>query len=61
VLTISDFAAAKELGVRNSFGEDPTLRWDALGGFAQLATEGKFTVPVNRTFPLAGCGKSLHD
>ncbi len=52
VLTISDFAAAKELGVRNSFGEDPTLRWDALGGFAQLAAEGKFTVPVNRTFPL---------
>ncbi len=27
VLTISDFAAAKELGVRSSFGEDPTLRW----------------------------------
>ena len=52
VLTISDFAAAKELGVRNSLGEDPALRWDALGGFAQLAAEGKFTVPVNRTFPL---------
>ncbi len=34
VLTVSDFAAAKELGVRHSFGEDPTLRWDALGGFA---------------------------
>lgn len=52
VLTISDFAAAKELGVRSSLGEDPTLRWDALGGFAQLAADGKFTVPVNRTFPL---------
>ena len=52
VLTISDFAAAKELGVRSSFGEDATLRWDALGGFAQLAAEGKFTVPVGRTFPL---------
>ena len=52
VLTISDFAAAKELGVRSSLGEDPTLRWDALSGFAQLAAEGKFTVPVNRTFPL---------
>jgi NADPH:quinone reductase-like Zn-dependent oxidoreductase len=52
VLTISDFAAAQELGVRNSFGENPSLRWEALGGFAQLAAEGKFTVPVNRTFPL---------
>ncbi len=52
VLTISDFAAAGELGVRSSLGEDPTLRWDALEGFAQLAAEGKFTVPVNRTFPL---------
>ena len=52
VLTISDFAAAKELGVRSSFGEDTTLRYDILGDFAQLAAEGKFTVPVNRTFPL---------
>ncbi len=52
VLTISDFAAAKELGVRHSFGEDPTLRWDSLGGFAQLAADGKFTVPIARTYPL---------
>ena len=52
VLTISDFAAAKALGVRSSVGEDPTLRWDALGSFAQLAADGTFTVPVNRTFPL---------
>ncbi len=52
VLTVSDFAAAKELGVRSSLGEDPTLRWDALRGFVQLAGEGKFTVPVSRTFPL---------
>ena len=52
VLTISDFAAAKSLGVRNSLAEDPTLRWDALRGFAQLAAEGKFIVPVSRKFPL---------
>jgi NADPH:quinone reductase-like Zn-dependent oxidoreductase len=52
VLTISDFAAAKELGVRNTFEADPTLRWESLGGFAQLAAEGKFTVPVNRTFSM---------
>ena len=52
VLTISDFAAAKELGVRSSFGEDTTLRYEVLGEFAQLAAERKFTVPVARTFPL---------
>ena len=52
VLTISDFGAAKDLGVRTSFGEDATLRYDVLGDFAELAAEGKFTVPVSRTFPL---------
>ncbi len=52
VLTISDFAAAKELGVRSSLGEDTTLRYDILEDFAQLTAEGKFTVPVARTFPL---------
>ena len=52
VLTMSDFAAAKQLGVRHSFEEGVTLQYDALGPFAQLAAEGKFTVPVSRTFPL---------
>ena len=52
VLTISDIAPAKELGVRSSLGEDTTLRYDVLGDFAQLAAKGKFTVPVNRTFAL---------
>jgi len=52
VLTISDFAAAEELGVRDSFHEDRTQRVDALPEFAQLAADGKFTVPIARTFPL---------
>ncbi len=52
VLTISDFASAKQLGVRSSLGENPTLRWEALADFTQLAAEGKFTVPVARTFSL---------
>lgn len=52
VLTISDFAVAKKLGVRHSFEEGVTLHWEAMGHFVQLAAEGKFTVPVNRTFPL---------
>jgi len=58
VLTVSDFAAAAELGVRDSFGEEGTgeggalLRYDVLGDFAQLAAEGRFTVPIARTYPL---------
>jgi NADPH:quinone reductase-like Zn-dependent oxidoreductase len=55
VLTISDFAAAQELGVRDSFHEDPSTRserFDPFPEFAQLAAEGKFTVPVAATFTL---------
>jgi len=52
VLTVSDFAAAAELGVRDSFHEDPTPRHDVLGEFAKLASDGRFTIPVARTFPL---------
>lgn len=52
VLTVSDFEAAAELGVRDSFHEDRTERRDVLGEFAQLAADGKFTIPVARTFPL---------
>lgn len=55
VLTISDIAAAGELGVRDSFHEDPSTRserFDAFPEFAQLAADGKFTVPISGTFPL---------
>jgi Zinc-binding dehydrogenase len=52
VLTVSDFAAAAELGVRDSFHEDPTPRHDVLDEFAKLAADGQFTIPVARTFPL---------
>jgi len=58
VLTCTDFAAAAELGVRTGFGERGTgeggavLRYDVLGDFAQLAAEGRFTIPLARTFPL---------
>jgi NADPH:quinone reductase-like Zn-dependent oxidoreductase len=55
VLTISDFAAAQELGVRDSFHEDPATRgerFDPFPEFAQLAADGQFTVPIARTFPL---------
>jgi NADPH:quinone reductase-like Zn-dependent oxidoreductase len=52
VMTIADFAAAQKLGVRDTFHEDLSQRVDALPEFAQLTAEGRFTVPVARTFPL---------
>lgn len=53
VLTISDFAAAAKLGVRDSLHETTPLRYDVLADLAQLAAEGGFSVPVARTFALA--------
>jgi NADPH:quinone reductase-like Zn-dependent oxidoreductase len=55
VLTLSDFAGAAELGVRDTFhefreGMEPP--YAAYAEFAQLAADGKFTIPVARTFPL---------
>jgi NADPH:quinone reductase-like Zn-dependent oxidoreductase len=54
VLTLSDFVAAQELGVRTQFSEnairDPGR---VLGDYAQLAAEGEFTVPVAGVFALA--------
>ncbi len=52
VLTISDFAAAAELGVRDSFHEDPIRGYEVFPEFAQFAADGKFTVPIAATFPL---------
>ncbi len=50
VMSISDFDE-EGLGVRTT-GREPGLvpRYDVLGQFAQLAAEGRFTVPVARTF-----------
>ena len=51
VLTVSNHGpTAEALGVRNSF--EGGLRYDALAPFVALAGEGRFTVPVSRTFPL---------
>jgi NADPH:quinone reductase-like Zn-dependent oxidoreductase len=64
VLTCSDLAAAPELGVRDTFHEDPAKRTDdelfgVFPEFAQLAAEDRFTVPVAGTFPLADWRKAL--
>nr|WP_275984112.1 zinc-binding dehydrogenase [Paenibacillus hamazuiensis] len=38
--------------VRASYGEVHTLRYDVVGDFAQYAADGKFTIPVAKTFAL---------
>jgi NADPH:quinone reductase-like Zn-dependent oxidoreductase len=53
VLTIgSNFEAATALGVRHSFTESVPLQYGALGEFARLAAEGRFSVPIARSFAL---------
>jgi NADPH:quinone reductase-like Zn-dependent oxidoreductase len=58
VVTMSDFKSAVSLGVRTTFDlfranrAGPVPSYDTLGEFARLAAEGKFTVPVARTFAL---------
>ena len=58
VLTVSNHGpAAEKLGVHTSF--EGGLRYDALAQFAQLAGEGRFTMPVARTFPLEDWREAL--
>jgi NADPH:quinone reductase-like Zn-dependent oxidoreductase len=52
VLTISDFAAAAKLGVRTGIDEAQTPAYDVFPEFAQLAADGRFSVPIAGTFPL---------
>ena len=53
VMTISDFAAAKSLGVRSNL-EEPgmRIRYDVLGEFAELAKQGRFSIPIAGTYAL---------
>ena len=53
VMTISDFAAAKTLGVRSNLKEPGMrIRYDVLPEFAGLAAQGRFSIPIARTFAL---------
>jgi NADPH:quinone reductase-like Zn-dependent oxidoreductase len=52
VLTIADFAGAKEYGVRFSSGESGRAL-HALDDIGELTESGRFSLPVARTFPLA--------
>jgi NADPH:quinone reductase-like Zn-dependent oxidoreductase len=59
VMSFSDFDQ-EGLGVRTT-GREPgiVLRYDALGHFAQLAAQGRFAVPVARTFGLEDWREAL--
>lgn len=60
VLTISDFEEAAKLGVRDTGREqNATQRYDVFDEFAQLAAEGKFSVPVADTFAMEDWRKAL--
>ena len=52
VLTCVDFDGGAALGIRTSRSEQLTHRYDLLGEFAQLAAEGRFSIPIARTFAL---------
>ncbi|WP_375486205.1 NADP-dependent oxidoreductase [uncultured Jatrophihabitans sp.] len=52
VLTVADFAGAQQTGVRFSRGDTGRATY-ALAQVAGLAAQGRFSVPVGRTFPLA--------
>jgi NADPH:quinone reductase-like Zn-dependent oxidoreductase len=56
VMTVTDFAGAAATGARTGM-ENVTsiaevMRWDQLGPYARHAAEGRFTIPVARTFAL---------
>ena len=42
----------ENIGVRTAWREGGSLRYDVLGYYAQLAAEGRFSIPVSRTFAL---------
>ena len=59
VLTVSNHGpVAETLGVHTSF--ESGLRYDALAHYATLAGQGRFTVPVARTFPLQDWREALN-
>jgi NADPH:quinone reductase-like Zn-dependent oxidoreductase len=53
VVTIADYEGAQELGVAFSGGMGTDRAWGALAAVAQLIVDGRFELPVARTFPLA--------
>ncbi|MFC6647207.1 NADP-dependent oxidoreductase [Granulicella cerasi] len=42
----------ENLGVRTAWREGGSLRYDVLGHYAQLAAEGRYSIPISQTFAL---------
>ncbi|QWT20159.1 NADP-dependent oxidoreductase [Bacillus sp. NP157] len=64
VITIADFEGAAKTGARTGAENVEAeggfrLRWDVLGAYGKLAAEGKFCVPVARTFGLGEWREAL--
>ncbi len=59
ILTISDFSAANEMGIRHSFSENTPQRYDVIGEFAKLAAVGKFSIPLALALPLASWKEAM--
>ena len=53
VMTISDFAAAAELGVRSNIKEGGTPRYDVLARARRVRRQRQVRYPGAKTFPLA--------
>jgi len=60
VMSFSDFDEGG-LGVRTTGREKGVVhRYDVLHEYAQLAAEGRFTIPISQTFPLQDWRKALN-
>ncbi|EIC83103.1 NADP-dependent oxidoreductase [Serratia sp. M24T3] len=64
VITATDFSGAEKIGVRTGAENVKAeggfrLRWDALVEYGRLAAEGRFVIPVARTFTLEDWREAL--
>lgn len=64
IITVADFETAAATGVRTGVGNVQAegglkLRWDVLGTYAQRTAEGRFSIPVAKTFALTAWRDAL--
>jgi NADPH:quinone reductase-like Zn-dependent oxidoreductase len=58
VVTIADYQGAQETGVAMTGGAGSVRAWYALERAAELVQDGRFSLPVAQTFPLARIGEA---
>jgi NADPH:quinone reductase-like Zn-dependent oxidoreductase len=63
VVTVADFAGAAATGARTGMEDitsiEDVMRWDQLGIYAAHAADGRFTIPIARTFALEDWREAL--